>query len=171
MQQRCSCRQSEYRSVKSRAYECHLQCYHFRRRDGNSHDLRKYRVLPVSQRLYHTSRQLTPYNLTAGGPIWFGSMVVIPQARRPTPPVIEPVLRLALIQHSIQYIVRLFKLILEHDITLSNMVSSTYDHRVWKTGLPVRSAVLKPHAGRLVVGWVTTSESLLLYVFILLSCL
>ena len=45
--------------------------------------------------------------------------------------------------------------------------SSTYDHRVWKTGLPVRSAVLKPHAGRLVVGWVTTSESLLLYVFVL----
>ncbi|CDM33121.1 unnamed protein product [Penicillium roqueforti FM164] len=23
--------------------------------------------------------------------------------------------------------------------------TSTYDHRVWKTGLPVRSAVLKPH--------------------------
>ncbi|PYI31606.1 hypothetical protein BP00DRAFT_343555, partial [Aspergillus indologenus CBS 114.80] len=41
----------------------------------------------------------------------------------------------------------------------------TYNHRVWKIGLPVRSAVLKPHAGRLVVGWVTTSESLLLYVF------
>ncbi|KAJ5475843.1 L-lysine 2-3-aminomutase [Penicillium sp. IBT 31633x] len=38
-------------------------------------------------------------------------------------------------------------------------ISSTYDHRVWKTGLPVRSAVLKPHAGELVVGWVTTSES------------
>jgi hypothetical protein len=36
---------------------------------------------------------------------------------------------------------------------------------VWKTGLPVRSAVLKPHAGELVVGWVTTSESSLLYVF------
>ncbi|RAH76504.1 hypothetical protein BO86DRAFT_250047 [Aspergillus japonicus CBS 114.51] len=44
--------------------------------------------------------------------------------------------------------------------------ASTYDHRVWKTGLPVRSAVLKPHAGRVVVGWVTTSESLLLYVFL-----
>ncbi|RAK73266.1 hypothetical protein BO72DRAFT_247513 [Aspergillus fijiensis CBS 313.89] len=44
-------------------------------------------------------------------------------------------------------------------------ISITYDHRVWKIGLPVRSAVLKPHAGRLVVGWVTTSESLLLYVF------
>ncbi|KAJ5951092.1 L-lysine 2-3-aminomutase [Penicillium vulpinum] len=42
----------------------------------------------------------------------------------------------------------------------------TYDHRVWKTGLPVRSAVLKPHAGELVVGWVTTSESSLLYVFV-----
>ena len=36
---------------------------------------------------------------------------------------------------------------------------------MWKTGLPVRSAVLKPHAGELVVGWVTTSESSLLYVF------
>ncbi|EAW13453.1 hypothetical protein ACLA_055000 [Aspergillus clavatus NRRL 1] len=34
--------------------------------------------------------------------------------------------------------------------------------KVWRTGLPVRSAVLKPHAGRLVVGWVTTSESRLL---------
>jgi hypothetical protein len=44
-------------------------------------------------------------------------------------------------------------------------ISITYDHRVWKTGLPVRSAVLKPHAGWLVVGWVTTSESQLLYVF------
>lgn len=45
------------------------------------------------------------------------------------------------------------------------LMASTYDHRVWKTGLPVRSAVLKPHAGELVVGWVTTSESSLLYVF------
>ncbi|KAJ6186417.1 L-lysine 2-3-aminomutase [Penicillium mononematosum] len=35
--------------------------------------------------------------------------------------------------------------------------------------LPVRSAVLKPHAGELVVGWVTTSESSLLYVFVVLS--
>ena len=46
------------------------------------------------------------------------------------------------------------------------MLTVTYDHRVWKTGLPVRSAVLKPHAGELVVGWVTTSESSLLYVFL-----
>ncbi|KAJ9483967.1 hypothetical protein VN97_g9422 [Penicillium thymicola] len=45
-------------------------------------------------------------------------------------------------------------------------ILNTYDHRVWKTGLPVRSAVLKPHAGELVVGWVTTSESSLLYVFV-----
>jgi hypothetical protein len=49
-------------------------------------------------------------------------------------------------------------------------MSSTYDHRVWKIGLPVRSAVLKPHAGELVVGWVTTSESSLLYVFAFLLC-
>ena len=48
----------------------------------------------------------------------------------------------------------------------SDALSSTCDHRVWKTGLPVRSAVLKPHAGELVVGWVTTSESSLLYVFV-----
>ncbi|OJZ91258.1 hypothetical protein ASPFODRAFT_445816 [Aspergillus luchuensis CBS 106.47] len=53
-----------------------------------------------------------------------------------------------------------------HYMILVSKRSSTYDHRVWKTGLPVRSAVLKPHAGRLVVGWVTTSESLLLYVFL-----
>ena len=50
-------------------------------------------------------------------------------------------------------------------IIFSQEKAGTYDHRVWKTGLPVRSAVLKPHAGRLVVGWVTTSESRLLYVF------
>src|SRR5438034_11585061 len=49
--------------------------------------------------------------------------------------------------------------------TSKNFFPATYDHRVWKTGLPVRSDVLKPHAGRLVVGWVTTSESRLLYVF------
>ena len=49
----------------------------------------------------------------------------------------------------------------------SSVISSTYDHRVWRTGLPVRSAVLKPHAGQLVVWWVTTCESWLLYVFLL----
>ena len=38
------------------------------------------------------------------------------------------------------------------------------DHRTWKTGLPVRSVVLKPCAGGLVVGWVTTSEYPLLIV-------
>ena len=54
-----------------------------------------------------------------------------------------------------------------HSMILSHKESNTYDHRVWKTGLPVRSAVLKPHAGELVVGWVTTSESSLLYVFVL----
>ncbi|KAJ5779248.1 hypothetical protein N7457_006968 [Penicillium paradoxum] len=29
---------------------------------------------------------------------------------------------------------------------LTSVASNTYDHRVWKIGLPVRSAVLKPHA-------------------------
>jgi hypothetical protein len=41
----------------------------------------------------------------------------------------------------------------------------TYDHRLRRTGDPVRSRILKPQIGRLVVGWVTTSEYLLLYVF------
>jgi hypothetical protein len=44
--------------------------------------------------------------------------------------------------------------------------SATYDHRLRTTGHPVRSAIHKPQIGRLVVGWVTTSEYLLLYVFI-----
>jgi hypothetical protein len=48
--------------------------------------------------------------------------------------------------------------------TKHSLLSFAIDHRVWNTGLPVRSAVLKPYAGRLVVGWVTTSESLLLIV-------
>jgi hypothetical protein len=43
--------------------------------------------------------------------------------------------------------------------------TATYDHRLRRTGHPVRSAIHKPQIGRLVVGWVTTSEYLLLYVF------
>ena len=42
--------------------------------------------------------------------------------------------------------------------------SFAIDQRTWTAGLPVRSVVLKPCAGRLVVGWVTTSEYLLLIV-------
>jgi hypothetical protein len=42
---------------------------------------------------------------------------------------------------------------------------STYDHRILKTRLPVRSALFKQDTGGLVVRWVTTSESPLLYVF------
>lgn len=45
----------------------------------------------------------------------------------------------------------------------------TYDHRLRKLGHPVRSAILKPQIGKLVVEWVTISESLLLYVFNFLS--
>ena len=47
----------------------------------------------------------------------------------------------------------------------TSSLSSTYDHRLVRTGHPVRSAILKHQIGRSVVGWVTTSESLLLYVF------
>ncbi|KAF2849405.1 hypothetical protein T440DRAFT_399427, partial [Plenodomus tracheiphilus IPT5] len=43
---------------------------------------------------------------------------------------------------------------------------STYDHRTLKIELPVRSAVLKQCTGGLVVRWVTTGESPLLYVFL-----
>jgi hypothetical protein len=45
-------------------------------------------------------------------------------------------------------------------------MSSTYDHRTLKTRLPVRSALFKQRTGGLVVRWVTTSEYLLLYVFL-----
>jgi hypothetical protein len=51
------------------------------------------------------------------------------------------------------------------DITQFGSISFTYDHRLRRIGHPVRSAIHKPQIGRLVVGWVTTSEYLLLYVF------
>ena len=44
--------------------------------------------------------------------------------------------------------------------------SFTYDHRTLKIRLPVRSAIYKQCTGGLVVRWVTTSESPLLYVFV-----
>ena len=44
---------------------------------------------------------------------------------------------------------------------------STYDHRIWKTRGPVRSPLAKPDTAGLVVGSVTISESLVLYVFFL----
>ncbi|KFY51661.1 hypothetical protein V496_08791 [Pseudogymnoascus sp. VKM F-4515 (FW-2607)] len=40
-------------------------------------------------------------------------------------------------------------------------MSPTYDHRFKRIGHPVRSAIHKLEIGRLVVGWVTTSEYLL----------
>jgi hypothetical protein len=49
-------------------------------------------------------------------------------------------------------------------ITTNN---NTYDHRTLKIRLPVRSAIYKQCTGGLVVRWVTTSESPLLYVFVL----
>jgi hypothetical protein len=52
-----------------------------------------------------------------------------------------------------------------HLDTISRFLSFAIDHRTLKKGLPVRSAVLKQCAVRLVVGWVTTSESLMLIVF------
>ena len=50
-------------------------------------------------------------------------------------------------------------------IDLFRKIAGTYDHRLERIGHPVRSAILKLQIGRLVVGWVTTSEYLLLYVF------
>ena len=43
--------------------------------------------------------------------------------------------------------------------------ASTYGHRYWKARDPVRSPLVKPVIGGLVVGSVTTSEYPLLYVF------
>ena len=49
-------------------------------------------------------------------------------------------------------------------INLRSSTTVTYDHRLVRTGHPVRSAILKHQIGRSVVEWVTVSESLLLYV-------
>ena len=46
------------------------------------------------------------------------------------------------------------------------IISFAIDHRRQKIEVPVRSPVLKPPADWLVVGWVTTSESQLLIVFV-----
>ena len=46
----------------------------------------------------------------------------------------------------------------------STILLATYDHRYWKARDPVRSPIDKPVTARLVVGSVTTSESLVLYV-------
>jgi hypothetical protein len=43
-------------------------------------------------------------------------------------------------------------------------IPSTYDHRILRTRLPVRSAIFKQDTGGLVVRWVTTGEFPLLYV-------
>jgi hypothetical protein len=51
------------------------------------------------------------------------------------------------------------------DINEENVRSSTYDHRIFNSALPVCSAVLKMDTGGLVVKWVTIGESPLLYVF------
>ena len=45
----------------------------------------------------------------------------------------------------------------------------TYNHRILKTRLPVRSAIYKQDTGKSVLRWVTTGEYLLLYVFIFFS--
>ena len=50
-------------------------------------------------------------------------------------------------------------------MTCSSLIVSTYNHRLVRTGHPVRSAILKHQIGGSVVGWVTTSESPLLYVY------
>jgi hypothetical protein len=52
-----------------------------------------------------------------------------------------------------------------YSYTIRKQLFFAIDHRTLKKGLPVRSAVLKQCAVRLVVGWVTTSESLMLIVF------
>ncbi|KAG9956611.1 hypothetical protein KCU61_g9680, partial [Aureobasidium melanogenum] len=46
-----------------------------------------------------------------------------------------------------------------------------YGHSQLKTGHPVRSAIHKQLNGRLVLRWVTTWESLLLYVYCISFCL
>jgi hypothetical protein len=62
-------------------------------------------------------------------------------------------------------IVRTMFLAKQRDIDKFKQISFTYDHRLQRTGDPVRSPLHKLQIGRLVVEWVTISEYLLLYVF------
>jgi hypothetical protein len=55
-------------------------------------------------------------------------------------------------------------------IYVLDMELSTYGHSQLKTGHPVRSAIHKQLNGRLVLRWVTTWESLLLYVLRFFFC-
>ncbi|ATZ57847.1 hypothetical protein BCIN_15g03760 [Botrytis cinerea B05.10] len=63
---------------------------------------------------------------------------------------------------------QLFIHVSQEYINFHNPMSITYDHRLKRIGHPVRSAIHKLQIGGLVVGWVTTSESPLLYVLLLL---
>ena len=58
-----------------------------------------------------------------------------------------------------------FKQVLVCNIFTNKSMPLTYDHRLQSTEDPVRSPDLKLQIGRSVVVWVTSSESLLLYVF------
>ena len=49
---------------------------------------------------------------------------------------------------------------------MSKTILVMYDHRYWKTRDPVRSPTDKPVTARPVLGWVTTGESLVLYIFL-----
>jgi hypothetical protein len=51
-------------------------------------------------------------------------------------------------------------------INQDQILTFTFDHRMLRTRLPVRSALFKQHTGGLVVRWVTTGESPLLNVFL-----
>jgi hypothetical protein len=52
------------------------------------------------------------------------------------------------------------------NISRTATTAGTYDHRYWRTRDPVRSPIDKPVIAELVVGWVTTSESSVLYVLL-----
>ena len=54
-----------------------------------------------------------------------------------------------------------------HISTAQDALTVTYDHIHLKTRDPVRSPIDKQVRARLVLGWVTTGESLVLYVFLL----
>jgi hypothetical protein len=69
--------------------------------------------------------------------------------------------------HQIFLDVAVEKAIIAAMILQQNYELSTYGHSQLKTGHPVRSAIHKQLNGRLVLRWVTTWESLLLYVLFL----
>ena len=92
-----------------------------------------------------------------------GSMVALVIIRRPRYMMSQSLIHRHSIQSSLVLMVRTHGKY--YNIYHLTLLSNIYGHRLKKTRHPVRSAKVKFQIDLSVVGWVTTSESRLLYIF------